>query len=167
MKTFLTGRAQTTPINSSAAVSGGTAACMAAMEAAGNITNIEADLDPTTWAPTDPVDRFRLVYAQYSAGEFSVSIADELTIPRASDGFDCPTYGMAYTTTDDGEHDLQVLCVPSELVRVYLVDWQEVHADHFSDLDEMTDSMAESGFEDYIGDCEMYGEQAGIITEEE
>ena len=114
----------------------------------------------------DPMDRFRVEYARYSADEFSDTIENGLAIPRASNGFDCPVYGVAYTTTDDGEHELQVSYVPSELVRVYWVDGEEVNVDRFSDLDEISDDLVAYGFEDYIYDCETYGEKAGIITEE-
>lgn len=116
--------------------------------------------------PYDEMDDFRLTYAQYCAYEFEEPLDLYMPLKSSDYGWDVPTWGAAYTTTEDGEHDLQVLYVPSELCRVYYVDMEEVHTDRFETLADMTQAVAWGDWSDYVGDCEQYGIAAGLISEE-
>lgn len=118
-------------------------------------------------APSTPADEFRLAYAQYAALTFD-GVMDLYVPPMDDDlGCDTPVYPVAYTTTEDDGHDLQVIYAPYELSRVYYVDGEQVQADRFPDWEQMVHELNTTSFDDYAWDCERFGIEAGIIKEED
>lgn len=117
---------------------------------------------------TDVMHAIWKEYCEYCLAEF-----DDIEYPYYTDEQIQSEFakglGIAYTTTEDGKHDLQVTMYPNSKDVTYEVDNEVVETSHYpTELDMIADIFYGFGgtFDEQIAMCEEFGTMKGLIEED-